>query len=260
MNKRLFFFALWLCATYCVYGQAAGGKMNKISKHGFFYVAGGSHRIFFTPSDIQVIRTSAPSFNFKLLKVKGKDEGGLKFDTAYQFSYTIWYYFTNKKFCIEYQYDHIKYFAQKNQVVRLTGIIEGTQYDKDTLLSPGFFQLEHSDGGNYAMVNVVKWIPLSSKNGKNPPEVIVKGGIGFVNPKTGSTILGINRDDRYYLSGYIVGVESGFRFHIGKYFFATGTFKGAFANYNHFLIAGGYGKQKWFSGQFNYLIGGQFPL
>lgn len=72
--------------------------------------------------------------------------------------------------------------------------------------------------------------------------------------------MGYHRDDRYYISGYIIGVESGFRLHIGKTFFATGSFKGAFANYNHFLIEGGYGKHKWLSGQFNYLIGGQFPL
>jgi hypothetical protein len=120
--------------------------------------------------------------------------------------------------------------------------------------------LEHSDGGNYAMVNLVKWMPLPLKKGIFSTEFMMKAGIGVVNPKTNSTIRGTLRDDRYYISGYVMGIESGLRFHLGKHFFATGSFKGAFANYNHFLIAGGYGKHKWISGQLNYLIGGQFPL
>jgi hypothetical protein len=259
MSKVIFYLIFCVYACFSANGQATETTKSKKSKTGFLYLAAGSQRIFFTPSNIRVIRPSAPSFDFTLAKVKAKDEGGLKFDTAPQFSYTIGYYFTKKKFGLEYQYDHVKYFVQQYQVVHLKGTINGNSYDKDTLINPDFFQLEHSDGANYAMVNLVKWIPLSLKQ-KKSPELMIKGGIGIVNPKTNSTILGNERDDRYYLSGYIVGFESGFRFHLGKYLFATGTFKGAFANYNHFLIAGGYGKQKWLSGQFNYLIGGQFPL
>ena len=42
--------------------------------------------------------------------------------------------------------------------------------------------------------------------------------------------------------------------------FWNGSFKGAFANYNHFLIDKGWGRQKWFSAQLIYLLGLQFPL
>ena len=110
------------------------------------------------------------------------------------------------------------------------------------------------------MFNFVKWLPIKAFRGVNRPELLVKAGIGFVNPKTNSYILGNIRDDKYYLSGYVAGVESGIRLHLGKYIFGTGSFKGCFANYSHFLISGGYGKQKWFSGAFNYLFGAQFPL
>ena len=58
-----------------------------------------------------------------------------------------------------------------------------------------------------------------------------------------------NKNGTFYLAIGTVGVESGFRIHVGKNFFATGSVKGAFANYNHFLIDGGYGKHKWLSGQ-----------
>jgi hypothetical protein len=230
------------------------------NKKGVFYFAVGSHRIFYTPSTIHVIRTSDSYFDFKMIKAKGRDEGGLKFDEAPQFSYTIGYYFTNAKLGIEYQYDHIKYFVCQNQVVHVKGNIGNELLDQDTAINPDFFQLEHSDGGNYAMINIVKWIPLTTSNHKITLDLMLKAGVGLVNPKTNSTILGKHRDDKYHISGYVGGIESGLRFNIGKYFFATASFKGAWANYNHFLIWNGYGKQQWFSGQFNYLLGCQFPL
>ena len=192
--------------------------------------------------------------------MKAKDEGGLRFSQAPQFSYTVGYYFKDKNWGFEYQYDHIKYFTQQFQVVRLRGRINDKDYDVDTLLVDDFFRLEHSDGGNYGMFNVVKWLPVKGIKGKYPPEILLKAGIGFVNPKTNSYIMGNIRDDKYNLSGYVTGVEAGLRLHLGKYIFATGSLKGAYANYSHFLISGGYGKQKWFSGAINYLIGAQFPF
>src|SRR5262245_26389006 len=95
----LLFFATTLLAQ-------ENNKQNK------FYLAFGSHRIFYTQSNIHVTRADAPQFDFTLHNVMGRDEGGLKFETAPQFSYTIGYYFTKKKFGIEYQYDHIKYFVK----------------------------------------------------------------------------------------------------------------------------------------------------
>ena len=206
MKKQLLIFGLILNAHIAIAQDAGIEKDSKIKK-GTFYLAIGTHRIFFTHADIHVIRSVDPVFDFTLYKVRGKDEGGLKWETAPQFSYTVGYYFNDKKIGIEYQYDHIKYFVRQNQVVHMKGTIGGHFIEKDTTISPGFFKLEHSDGGNYAMVNIVKWLPLTKKQTGIYPELMIKGGIGLVNPKTNSTILGYHRDDRYYISGYIVGVE-----------------------------------------------------
>lgn len=243
--------------------QAQNGSGTKAKeKKGTFYLALGSHRIFYTPSNIHFVRGAGnPSFDFKLFNVKAHDEGGLRWTTAPEFSYTVGYYFNHKNFGIEYQYDHIKYFVQQNQKVHMRGTINGRYFDQDTLITPDFVQMEHSDGGNYAMVNVVKWWPLSfRKNQKSFIDLMAKGGIGVVNPKTNTTIMGNHRDDRYHISGYIIGVETGVRIHFLKHFFVTGSFKGVFANYNQFLIANGTGQQKFVSGAMNYLLGGQFPL
>lgn len=241
----------------------AGAQKNKETKttKGIIYFSFGTQRIFYTPSDIRIRRSNEPSFDLTLYHVKAKDEGGLKWETAPQFSYTVGYYFVKKNFGIEYQYDHIKYFVTQNQAVHLKGTINGIFYDQDTTLVKDFFQLEHSDGANYAMVNFVKWFPLHAfKNENLSLDILAKAGAGVVNPKTNSTIMGIRRDDRYHISGYVTGLEGGLRFRFFKHVFVTGTFKGTYANYNHFLIAGGRGSQKWFAGQFNYLLGAQFPL
>ena len=231
------------------------------TQKGIIYFAIGTQRIFYTPGNIHLRRGGNPSFDFTLYDVKAKDEGGFKWQTAPQFSYTIGYYWVKKKFGLEYQYDHIKYFVTPNQVVHMKGTINGKSYDQDTALVKDFFQLEHSDGANYAMVNFVKWFPTHVfKNEKLSLDILAKAGAGLVNPKTNSTIMGYHRDDRYHISGYVTGLEGGIRFRFLKHVFVTGTFKGTYANYSHFLIAGGWGSQKWFAGQFNYLLGAQFPL
>jgi len=258
--KRCLLFGLFLLNSVSLFAQGAINAKTRKEKKGELYFAFGSQRIFYTPSDIRVIHANNPSFDFTLYKVKGKDEGGLDFSQAPQFSYTVGYYFKEKNWGFEYHYDHIKYFTKQFQVVRLKGVINGKTYDTDTLLVDDFFRLEHSDGANYGMFNFVKWLPIKGWKASNPPQILLKAGIGFVNPKTNSYIMGNIRDDKYYLSGYVAGLESGLRVHLGKYVFATGSFKGCFANYSHFLISGGYGKQKWFSGAFNYMVGAQFPL
>ena len=262
VNSMTKYFQLLVISVFSFCIQTQAQQTNSINtKKGVLYFAFGSHRIFYTPSTIRFVRGSNPSFDFTLEKVKAQDEGGLKFETAPQFTYTVGYYFKNKNFGIEYQYDHIKYFVKQNQVVHMTGTIENKSYNQDTTITADFVKMEHSDGGNYAMLNFVKWANLISNKEKEPMlQLIMKAGAGVGIPKTNTTIMGNHRDDRYHVSGYIVGIESGLRYSFWKYAFVSGTFKGVYANYNHFLIAGGYGSQKWFSAQLIYMLGLQFPL
>lgn len=256
MQKSLLTLILSFIAIACIGQQAVPDK-----KKGSLYFAFGSHRTFYSRSDISLIRRSNPSFDFTLYDVKAKDEGGLRFHTAPQFSYHIGYYFTKKNFGLEYHYDHIKYFMQLNQRVRLNGSINGKIYNTDTLLQTGFVELEHSDGGNYAMVNFVKRYPLAKNNkGTLRVDAAAMAGVGVVNPKTNTTILGNHRDDQYHISGYIGAVEGGLKLTAFNHVYFQGTFKGAYANYAHFLIAGGHGHQTWFSAQFIYVLGAQFDL
>jgi hypothetical protein len=260
MNKILVVLVMILFSSWS-YGQTTPRPSGKKDKKGILYGGFGSHRSYYTPSDITFKKRGGPVFDFTLYDVKAKDEGGVRFKTAPQFSWELGYYFTRKKFGIEYHYDHIKYFVQQNQKVHMAGSIGGTIYNKDTVINPQFVQMEHSDGGNYAMINIVKWIPLVLDKKKEPKlNVIVKAGFGLVNPKTNTTILGEHRDDKYHISGYVTGVEAGLRYNFLEHFFIQGSAKGAFANYTQFLIANGYGRHRFFSGQFIYMLGGRVPL
>ncbi len=223
-------------------------------KDGIFYLSFGTHRAFFSNSDIRLVRNAPPAFDFTIYKVKAHDD--LALGTAPQYSYNIGYYSYRKKIGIEYHFDHLKYKVQQNQAVRVKGYIGTQELDKDTVLGRDFVKLEHTDGANYAMINIVKFFTLTqSKDGINKLDLFVKVGGGVVVPKTNSIILGVHNDDRYAFSGYVAGLEPGVRYNFLKNFFAQASFKGAYANYNHFRIAYGYGKQQWYSAQVNIMAG-----
>jgi hypothetical protein len=252
-----------LVTTALVFISICGFAQNKTveTKNGIIYGGFGSFRIFYSNSDITFQKNGHPGFDFTLYDVKARDEGGLHFNTAPMFAWELGYYFKKKKFGLEYHYDHIKYYVEEDQRVHMKGSINGVILDKDTTLGADFVKMEHSDGGNYAMVNVVKWIPLAAdKKGNHVLNAVVKGGLGLVNPKTNTTIMGEHRDDKYHISGYVTGIETGLRYNFFRHFFLQGSFKGTYANYSQFLIAGGYGHQRWFAAQFIYMLGGQFAL
>lgn|GEM_PF-6332613 len=170
-----------LACVLCLTVKPQATQKSAHNSRGIFYFTAGFFRVFYSTSTIHVSRTSEPLFNFKLKKVKARDDGS--FRDAPQYCYAIGYYFTQKKLGIEYSFDHVKYLVRQNQAVRLEGNIEGRQYNQDTVINEDFFQLEHSDGGNYAMINFVRWLPLTSSFKKISCELILKLGAGVVIPK-----------------------------------------------------------------------------
>lgn len=218
------------------------------SKKGTFYFGFGSHRAFYSRSDIRFVNPSYP-FDFTLHNVRASDDGGIRWDNkAPQYSYYVAYYFNKKNFGIRFQFDHIKYIMRTNQQVLMTGNIDGINYNKYVLTSPDFIEFEHCDGANYAMLSVFRQKKITG-NHKNFLEFLYEAGAGLVIPKTESTIMGKYYHDRYAVSGYMAGASAGLRYNFLNNFFVETNVKGAYANYLHFLIADGYGKQHWLSAQ-----------
>jgi hypothetical protein len=251
--KRFSILVLAFMAT--IAAQAQSGKVE--GKSGVFYFGIGTHKIFYTKSDLHLVGNGSTPFDLTLKKVKAKDDFFLKkTGGAPQYDYKIGYYFKKKNFGIEFNFDHVKYFVRHNQTVRTTGTVNGEKIDADLPVTTYVQNFEHSDGANYALFNFVKWKNLS--NGQKPSNFDweLKAGVGPVIPKTNSTILNKHWDDRYKLAGYVVALETGLRYNY-KALFVQPSFKAAYANYTNFLIADGHGNQNWLSGQFILSVGAQ---
>jgi hypothetical protein len=254
LNHTLLFILLLSCTV--VKAQTNFQEKNR-DKSGVFYIAFGTNLSFYSKSDITLKSTANPVFNFTLQNVRGKDDGGLNFNHgAPQYGYQLGYYSYKKNWGVEFNFDHIKYYVRQLQRVRLQGTINGHAYDTDTLINPYFVQLEHTDGANYALLKWVKWKSLlEDKRHEKTLFLLLKAGAGPVIPKTNSTIMGKHRDDRYHIAGYVIAIESGLRYNFSKSFFTEVNAKGAYADYNHILIANGSGSQHWFGLHLALLVG-----
>lgn len=235
---------------------------------GTFYVGGGYNLDKFSRSTIHFKNQNGDNYDFKLNKVKAIDRDGLNelFNqdiTIPQYSFRIGYFFNNKRdLGIEINYDHVKYVVVQNQRVHLTGTIHGEYYDMDTTLTPGFVMFEHTNGANYCMLNLIKRHNLfHTQNNKHWLSYILKGGFGFVYPRSDTKLFGVSNNDFYHVAGYVGGIESGLRYDFLKYFYFEATMKGAFANYTNVRLAlGGQGKHHFYSLQYIAIMGFQFGL
>lgn len=228
-------------------------------KVGVFYFALGSHVAGYTNSDIHLKSTAQPSFDFVLENVKATDDKFLKSTGgAMQYDYQFGYYSLKKNFGIEYNFDHVKYFAKHDQTVKTVGTVNGQKVNEELPITSYVQNFEHSNGGNYILLNFVKWKDIiASKDQKRVLNLMYKAGGGVVLPKTNSTIMNKHKDDTYNVAGYVIALEGGLRYNFLKNVFIESSLKGAFANYTHILIANGSGHQHWFSGQFLLMAGFQ---
>lgn len=266
-------FILILCAVFFSVcsgrSQQASGDSpynfpdNKKSSKGSLYFTFGWHRIYYTNSTIHFRDNQTANFDFYLIKAKAIDDNDLNIGQhidAPQFSVRIGYFFNHSSHTgIELNYDHAKYILKPWQLVHLRGIINGKSYDTDTLLNPNFVSYEHTDGANYYMLNFIKKKDLlQSKNRQHELSLVVKPGAGIVIPRTESSIMGRHTNNRYHISGYLAGLESGLRYEFFKNFLAELTLKGVYANYNDVLLYGkGRASQHWWSFQWIFVIGYQ---
>jgi hypothetical protein len=254
--NRLLFFLIAVGASL----SSAAQQATIQGKKGVLYFGFGTNLSVYSKSDI-TFKTG--NSDFTLYDVKAKDDGGLRFGNggAAQYSYQVGYYFKKQNFGIEFNFDHIKYFAVPGQTVRIDGTINGVKVSGDTAFNAVVQNFEHSDGGNYALFNFVKWVNLyTAKNNRSGIDFIWKVGAGPVIPKTNSEVLGKHYDDQYRVSGFVLAVEGGFRYTFFKNFYVMPSVKGAYANYSKFIIHDGFGSQKWYGAHFNLLLGGLINL
>ncbi len=237
--------------------------------HGAIYFSWGYNRDWYTRSDIRFRNHTTDDYDFTFHNAKAHDHLSmsdfwkLSNLTVPQYDATIGYMFGDKHdLGIEIGWNHLKYVVDDNQVMRVSGQIRGFHFDRDTLVTPDFVHLQHTNGNNYLMVNLVKRQRLLV--GRHLAlSAIGKVGGGPMISYTIASIFTSHSEGPFHYEGWVAGASAGLRLEFFRYVFLQSDMQGAFANYTNSRI--GYDRQglvthHFGSAQLTYALGFNVPL
>jgi len=239
--SRILFFLFFFAIMPRFYAQDS----IKFAHETRFYFSWGYNKDYFSKSDIHYKNSGDDNYDFNILNCKAVDRPGFKsiFNTDIsipQYVYRLGYYFKKKsQFGIEINFDHSKYIVFDDQTLRVTGQIRGRAIDKDTLVNNNFVHLEHTNGANFLMANMLYRVKLyESANRNSVLSLVFKTGMGTVIPKTDVTFMGTRLDNKFHIAGFIAGEEIAIRYRIYKGLISEFSSKNAYANYFNALGVG----------------------
>lgn len=254
--------------------QESETKVKK-KMHGTFFFNWGYHRDAYTQSTIQFKDNTTPNtprydFTFHHAKAHDKLDMDDFFNTAPtvpQYVLTGGYFFNDKNdLGVEVCWNHLKYIVTDNQMIHMTGTIDGQSYDLDTLVTPDFVHFEHTNGNNYLIVSLLKRVQmLTSKNQQHKLSANFRFGPGLLIPKTYSDITINNtlyhNDGPFRVSGWVIGIGAAVRYDFFKYFFFEPSIKGSFVDYTNVKLYGdGRANHTFFSVQYILSLGINVPI
>jgi len=235
MKAIFYLFSILLLSTTAVLGQTIEPKEPR--KPGTLYLSWGYNRDTYSKSTLHLYNHSSDNYDFKMIDATAHDKsdfdniGPMDELTIPQYNMHIGYLFNDKRnLGVELSWDHLKYVVTDNQVVHLTGQIRGREIDKDTLVDPDFVHIQHTNGNNYLMLNILKKTSLFS-NKHTELSWQNKFGAGPLYSFTISTVLGSHDPGHFKIQGYVLGLNTGLRYDIYKYFFVETIVQGAYARY-----------------------------
>tara|TARA_B100000780_G_scaffold86347_1_gene59370 strand:- start:2081 stop:2920 length:840 start_codon:yes stop_codon:yes gene_type:complete len=279
MSKSFFKLILFLILFFSFFDSNA---QNSDYKKGDFYTYWGWNWSWYSKSDIHF---KGDNYDFKIHKAKAQDrQSEFSVDTylnpanmtipQYNFRFG---YFIKKNVDISFGIDHLKYVVEQNQIGRISGFINntGTKYDgvyNNTLLpiSEDFLKLEYTDGLNYINFEIRKHsstfvLPIGALGSKNNLKLktIYGVGLGFMLPKTDSTLLNNERNDNFYLSGYGLNSMVGLNVKLFKNFFFQTELKGGYVSLPNIRTTSSKidkASQDFFYAQYNVVFGYSWQL
>jgi len=267
--KTLFFSTalLFACLEIAVAQDSVVIKIPK--KRGEIYFSWGYNRDWYTESTIHFVNTKTDNYDFTFYNAKAHDKPDMDRYwqpdrlTIPQYDMNFGYLFNDKHdLGIELSWSHLKYVMTDNQVMHVKGNVRGEYIDKDTLVTPDFVHLQHTNGNNYLMVNLVKRFRIIT--GKNLQlSAMGKVGGGILMSYTISDILGNHDDGHFHYHGWVTGASLGLRFDFLKYLFIQTDIQGAYVDYtNTYLGADQVGRstQVFYSAQWTWEGGLRFPV
>lgn len=241
MRQNLGMIRAYLFIATVAFALNLSAQTESIYKsQGMFYISWGYNRESYSNSDIHFKNTQTANYDFVLENAGAHDKPGFtsglqdflsKDLTIPQYNLHVGYMFNNKRdLGIEVSWDHLKYVVNDNATMHIKGQINGNTIDKDTFVTPNFIHLQHTNGNNYLMVNLVKRRTLY-KHKYVSVDLLGKIGVGPLVSYSISTIMGDNNLGRFRIHGYVVGANACVRLNVLKYLFIQPSFQYAFADY-----------------------------
>ena len=128
--------------------------------------------------------------------------------------------------------DHMKYVMTPNQVVPISGQINGVTQSGNQLLATNYLNFEHTDGLNIISIELEKQRPVDLFGARFPSRLFGLAGVGIVVPKSNVTLnmLGRSRNDEFHLSGYSLGLGVGLEIDLYKDLFLRTAYKLGYVN------------------------------
>lgn len=161
----------------------------------------------------------------------------------------------------------MKYVVQKDQQVKINGIINRSSdttynnyYENEKIeITEDFLKFEHTDGLNYINLEIRRFDRIFTY--QNIHLSLSEGlGVGFLFPKTNTTLLNNERYDQFHLSGY--GLNSVLALNLSyKIYFIQSEIKGGFINMPDIRTTNSTtdkASQYFFFSQINFLVGVTF--
>ncbi len=251
--KRIFIAVLFI--SHFGFAQDTNIKEKKYdvnNRKGQFFASWGWNRSSYSKSDISF---KGNDFNFTVHNAKASDKPkpfGIDFFDPLGITLPATNlelgYFIKDNYTIVLGYDHMKYVMRNNQDARISGTIavgdydyNGTTYNYDgtynntaNTLPSNFLLFEHTDGLNYIFVggnrfdNFNKFLRITTHNF----EVNLEEGVdlGFLMPRTNTTILGNKRYDEFHVAGFGFSASAGLNLTFFKHFYIKADLKVGYIN------------------------------
>lgn len=227
--------------------QSTAPVVADIGKSNNWYFSWGYSRQQYAPSDIHVSQPGLGN-DFTVHQAQATDFPSSVSDSL---SSLVNLDFTNpqenirvgrfmnaeKTFAIEFSLDHTKYNTNLGQTARVSGMVNGAQFDGNMVLDAQNFSYALHNGLNHVMINAVWLHPL-----RQDLQLISRAGAGILLPHADNTILGkenqvgpkneniccFKKNDWWQVNGWTAGVEVGVRYTVYKSIFLEATQKFAY--------------------------------
>ena len=222
---------------------------RSFSRKGDVFFHWGYNHSWYNKSDI---RFEGPGYNFELKDVKAQDrQSPLSWDYLNPSlvsvpQYDIRFgYFVKDNYSISIGWDHMKYVVDIPQTVPIygqigekiskdnspTGKLAGNYNGEKIELTEDVLTYEHTDGFNYANVEVERYDDIWVAPAGNTSLTLETGlGAGAFIPRSDVRLFGIGRNNNWNVAGYGISAKLGLKFHVWKHVYLQNTTRIGFAN------------------------------